>query len=653
MEKKKGGKGGKGGKAKGKDKTQGVGSATLAEVEPEVVDLPSSSEAPSVVSDVDWSGEEEETMDAAAREPAAAASNQSQERAFAVGLAVPSGDDSEVKVPKGAASKAASKKPALRSSELKLVEKNLREQILAQDAKLAAQELVENQAAAGSASASTSIPTKVAVHAAAMKNFNEFSKTFSVSAREAEKLNSLACGIALELTQNMQRLTATGRMETEAAFQPNHFLCFCTCVHNRNESWKLAVPLQLAAALRFIQNVKFFVVTFDDDVELLEWACLRFQWAIDAGFLHLASGGAVGLAEKQVTLNTQARPRLGETAPVPIARFWHASLGKNSSHIFAMKHMQDQNVPTTDYLLCNLDRDNIFSPAYVSAVAKHWYIEKKILADAATAEGSPGSAGLYPIRAIVAASQHDGMTGRVCLQASDFARLGGYDQEEGVAGSGYQDVDLLRRSAKSVELHVNKSRIYPLRKNAKENKMQQNAGTCFPNKPGATPTQDRGILKIQNCDPQDIAKFRNSWGRFNSNNHQVMTAKLKAGRVGRNGAPQEPEFNRQPEQMLNHFMVLGLGCWFTRVTVGTVLAAPPPTQPAGSSSSWTQPASSSSRAEPSRVRSKTPPPPEPAKAPSQAARQAAKEQQEQRQRFSTTRKDCLTFDCALVLSAKC
>jgi hypothetical protein len=293
--------------------------------------------------------------------------------------------------------------------------------------------------------------------------------------------------------------------------------------------------------------------------------------------------------------------------------------------------MQKAGIPTTDFLLCNLDADNIFSSNYIAAVARHWTLEKRLLVNAATDAGDPGSAGSIPLRALVAASQHDGLTGRICLQASDFTRLGGYDQEPGVVGSGYQDVDLLRRLKETVKLYCKTHpNVYPLRASALTNQMTEVAGACFPNKPGASQADDRGILKIENCNPEDIQRFKRSWGKFNSVNHTLMHAKLTRGHLGRNGMPEKPAFTELPAELLKQFLLKSLGSWFTPVNM--LLAAPQPPEPKQ------EPASSSSRgipSEPARARVKTPPPLPAARGPSVA---------EKERREQTKRRDSLTFD---------
>jgi NADH:ubiquinone oxidoreductase subunit len=637
-------KGQKGGKAKAKgkrtDEAKEVGSATVGT---EVADLPSGSEDPSVVSvhsDIDWEPdtkreeEEEEVIDLDARE-AAQAADRAFQQSFVSAVTLPSDPEWDAwdarrprHKPKGAVSKAQFKKPTLEPADIERIEERIKKQIQ-EDEKVLKQEVKEEEAAGSAAVAagSTSLPGP---RTAAMRNFNLFLKTVENGAREAEKLDCTALQIATNVLQNMRNLAATGRLDVEAIFSPNHFLCFCTCIHGREESWKLAAPLQLAAAMKYLHNVKFFVVTFADDEAVQDWAAKHFQWAIAAGFLHMASGGVVGLSQKKTSVDAQLQIREGETTAVPIARYWHASLCKNSSHIFALKHMQKAGIPTTDFLLCNLDADNIFSSNYIAAVARHWNMEKKLLVNAAAEAGDPGSAGSIPLRALIATSQHDGLTGRICLQASDFTRLGGYDQETGIVGSGYQDVDLLRRLKETIKLYCKMHpSVYPLRASALTNQMTEAAGACFPNQPGASRAADRGILKIQNCNPDDIKRFNRSWGKFNTVNHTNMHAKMSQGRLGRNGMPDKPAFTEQPAELLRQFLSMSLGSWFTPVSM---LAAP---QPPGQKQ---EPASSSSRdvpSEPARARTKTPPP-EPA-APGPSTAEAERRQQ-------TKPRDSLTFD---------
>jgi hypothetical protein len=598
-----------------------------------------------VHSDVDWEPdtkreeEEEEVIDLDAREAAQAADRAFQQsQSFVSAVTLPSDPEWDASdawhprrprpKPKGAVSKATFPKPTLGPADIERIEERIKKQIQ-EDEKVLKQEVKEEEAAGSAAVAagSTSLPGP---RTAAMRNFNLFLKTVEDGAREAEKLDCTAVQIATNVLQNMRNLAATGRLDVEAILSPNHFLCFCTCIHGREECWKLAAPLQLAAAMKYMHNVKFFVVTFADDEAVQDWAAKHFQWAIAAGFLHMASGGVVGLSQKKTSVDAQLQIREGETTAVPIARYWHASLCKNSSHIFALKHMQKAGIPTTDFLLCNLDADNIFSSNYIAAVARHWILEKKLLVNAAAEAGDPGSAGSIPFRALIASSQHDGLTGRICLQASDFTRLGGYDQETGVVGSGYQDVDLLRRLKETIKLYCKMHpSVYPLRASALTNQMTEAAGACFPNKPGASRAADRGILKIQNCNPDDIKRFNRSWGKFNTVNHANMHAKMSQGRLGRNGMPDKPAFTEQPAELLRQFLSMSLGSWFTPVSM---LAAP---QPPGQKQ---EAASSSSRdvpSEPARARTKTPPPEPAAPGPSTA---------ETERRRQTKPRDSLTFD---------
>ena len=374
-----------------------------------------------------------------------------------------------------------------------------------------------------------------------------------------------------------------------------HFICLCTSVFKRTAAWKQAFPLHLVVALMSVPKVKLFVVTFGDDEEIQAWVQTNFRWAFHAGILHVASGGIAGmkwqppvaaastsasassssasssslnpfklLAAPQKTTLYQ-RPSQPDVA-VPLCIHWHATVGKNSSHQFAIEVMQQLGANTDEYLLLNVDADNVFSLQFVESTAKAWALEKKLVGDAPAVPGKQRTL-TYPIRGIVGTSTVAGCTGRVCIQASDFVRLGGYDQESGVVGSGFQDVDLSRRLRQAVKNHANSTGVLPLRAASQSTvTLPCSAGTAFLNEPGITSREDRGWAKIKNCDPDDLARLK-TWGKFNASNHTLMSAKLQSGQLGRNGMPHAVDFNASHEANCARFMKLQLGYWFAKAKI--------------------------------------------------------------------------------------
>ena len=101
-----------------------------------------------------------------------------------------------------------------------------------------------------------------------------------------------------------------------------------------------------------------------------------------------------------------------------------------------------------------------------------------------------------------------------------FKHLRGYD-EEGTFGSGFQDVDLIRR-AKSFP-HTS---VTATKKTSEES--HQRIGFPIPN--AENTRDDRNISKICNCyNPNGY-----SWGEVNQINHTLMTERLAAGQIVRN-----------------------------------------------------------------------------------------------------------------------
>ena len=105
---------------------------------------------------------------------------------------------------------------------------------------------------------------------------------------------------------------------------------------------------------------------------------------------------------------------------------WHASVAKNTSHKLAIEeHRRKQGSPAdAPQFLINLDCDNITGPSFMDGL--------KTLLPTVPVQGCIHAVGKDP-----------GTTGRVGLWATQFIRIGGYDED--MLPMGYQDVDLLRR----------------------------------------------------------------------------------------------------------------------------------------------------------------------------------------------------------------
>ena len=131
-----------------------------------------------------------------------------------------------------------------------------------------------------------------------------------------------------------------------------------------------------------------------------------------------------------------ARGKAGGHAPDelvaarPVLSHWHASRAKNSSHIFATLECQIFVWDLDTLVLLNLDCDQIFEGSYVAALQKNFSTRMR-------PEIIPVS---LPVR--VRCGSGGSLTGRIAYSCSTFLAIGGYDEEEGVLGSGYQAVDI-------------------------------------------------------------------------------------------------------------------------------------------------------------------------------------------------------------------
>lgn len=412
-----------------------------------------------------------------------------------------------------------------------------------------------------------------------------------VSGHEAKLIDSEGAAIAEIVRQRfccaaVETIDEYTKPSSRSTLQK--YICFCTAVLRRDASFKQALPLQIAIAWMNFPIVKIFVVTFLEDQNLTDWLAEKFGWAQQAGILYVCSAGEAGLRAAELpalsvltsssegtaapvsflrptgaAAAAMASGSAGSTdlvaravravVPVPVALSWHASKGKNTSHLFCLHVMESAGVRPEDCLLVNLDADNLFSPTYVEQLLQQW------TNDASVAKRQSPATGSCPVRVLTGKTLNPACTGRIAITPVEFARLGGYDQEADVLGTGYQDVDLIRRSGQAYRLfqkeHMHRTRDLQLSLS-----LCVSAGTAFKNEPGIDAKTDRGLAKIRNIDPAQ-AKGR-TWGQMNQANVSTMVEKLGAGRIGRNGVPDKPSFNEEPAELIQRFRALPLGFWF-------------------------------------------------------------------------------------------
>ena len=114
---------------------------------------------------------------------------------------------------------------------------------------------------------------------------------------------------------------------------------------------------------------------------------------------------------------------------------FHMSWAKNTSHQMALT--MGKALPPMEQATClliNLDGDNCIGVNFVESVVRLFDFNKQIVC-------------------LHAAGEDKGTTGRMVILLQTFEKLNGYDQEPGIAGSGYQDIDLKDRSMRLGACH--------------------------------------------------------------------------------------------------------------------------------------------------------------------------------------------------------
>ena len=320
----------------------------------------------------------------------------------------------------------------------------------------------------------------------------------------------------------------------------------CTACLGREDALNIAAPVNLLWALQEHPSVCWNVVFFGEDGAIADRFMSQWAAAFYLSILRVGSGGQKGLE------------KVGQSWPGPstvndrtVLKHWHASIGKNTSHMFAMEQELAMHniVPPTEYarggfapctgdssssgsggggsssqmnqedilktmqdaqklkpntcLLVNLDADNIMGSCFLSTLT--------------TISQQKAVCGWL----VHCASKQGGTCGRMACWAEDWCLLRGYDQEEGILGSGSQDIDLRNRlKALSKSVNDNQAHVTVL-------KELTDTGAAVENLPYSnhSPKQDRGVDKICNCHPDAIAAMGNKWTSFNNRNWELMTVK--------------------------------------------------------------------------------------------------------------------------------
>ena len=188
---------------------------------------------------------------------------------------------------------------------------------------------------------------------------------------------------------------------------------------------------------------------------------------------------------------------------------FHASIAKNTSHRFGMECIDPQDGDLREHVLVNLDCDIILPPSFAESVLSKFT--------------SP------TLQLLCCRGRQPATTGRIAIRASAYAEINGHDQEPGILGSGYQDVDLCGRvkiapfAHDGSIVHEEQKVAYLLeRQKAKEPAV---AGWALPNTSHdyATWEDDRQLAKIQWVHNPDNL----SWDDMNQSNRKAMLDKRR------------------------------------------------------------------------------------------------------------------------------
>ncbi|MCP4242085.1 MAG: hypothetical protein GY772_16130 [bacterium] len=335
-----------------------------------------------------------------------------------------------------------------------------------------------------------------------------------------EALRLDAAQPVLEVARNKLVLLQALGLSTERSGDDLR-LALCSTNLGRERQVKLALPLQCLMALDFRDWVTLYMVTYAEDMAITEWTAHWLQFPLRLGLLRVASGGAAS--------KILGRPELAVQSVTdrPDLVYWHASRAKNDSHLFAIateaclaaeagepEATQERLQQALRQLaLLNLDGDNVFAAAFLPSA--------KEALQAARASSSSGSAA-EPGPTGCCYTQNNGqpgLTGRLAYYCADWLAVGGYDEEAGVLGTGYQDVDLQHRLSRRAYA---RKQAFPI---------TRGGGFAIPQGEGFK--DDRGRAKVARLDPE-VFKAHKSWGAINAANVYTMSSKTTAGRLVRN-----------------------------------------------------------------------------------------------------------------------
>jgi hypothetical protein len=295
---------------------------------------------------------------------------------------------------------------------------------------------------------------------------------------------------------------------------------FCTTVFNRTANSLPAILANVVMNWRHRDVLKLIVVTFGEDLGLVQTLVRLCPEALEADFLCLFSGGAVGLHQWRMR-QADAGGHPSEAVPEGFQQYWHASYCKNASHAMAAKVFQEAGCDLSNLVVCNVDGDNLVPAEFLEFLLAPPFnraLPEAVPGSASSSEQPPGRP---PCGLCFSGGRNaESLTGRIALPWMVFSCIGGYDAE-GMAPCGYQDVDLKLRATRYVEETRLGEAI------ALSGGMM---GWALPND-ATCRKADRGAAKTASVAPEWIGK---RWGQMNVHNHRLCSDRMKTGVMCRN-----------------------------------------------------------------------------------------------------------------------
>ncbi|CAE7786632.1 unnamed protein product [Symbiodinium sp. CCMP2456] len=307
-----------------------------------------------------------------------------------------------------------------------------------------------------------------------------------------------------ELDREIQRVAASLTTPQERSVSPIRSLTFCTaCVRRSWQLRNILLPniVTLAnSAHRVSARLRWCIVLAEDGSEQ---QCLQRLYTVL---------GLQGTEELDVRLCfADIRQTDG---------YFHASFAKNTSHRFGIECIdidpQDEDGDLSQHVLVNLDCDIVLPPSFAEAVLLRFRSRT--------------------LQLLGCRGKQSATTGRLAIRASAFVEINGYDQEPGILGSGFQDIDLRDRVGIAPFAHdgsivrEGQSDIVPAKSGVVESLLNEHqathpavAGWALPNTlhEHATVEDDRKLAKIHWVyNPGSL-----SWDDMNESNRAAMLAK--------------------------------------------------------------------------------------------------------------------------------